>query len=207
MQVKVRIKKVISVVRNKKSYRTFKKQCGHKLLYHSENRFQIHSNAKIKIGKELSLNENNITNIGRTSILRMDEDSELTVEGIFKFYYGADIILFKGAKLFLGDNSFINSDCRIRCHKSISIGSNCAISHGFTLMDSDAHYIDNNNHTLPVIIGNHVWIGTNVTVLSGVSIGDDAIIAAGALVKHNVPAGAMVAGVPARIIKKNVEWR
>lgn len=207
MQVKMGIKRIILIVRNKKNYRTFKKQCGRKLLYHSENRFQIHSNAKINIGKELSLNENNIINNGRTSILRMDEGSELIVEGIFKFYYGADIILFRGAKLFLGDNSFINSDCRIRCHKSISIGSNCAISHGFTLMDSDAHYIENDDHTFPVIIGNHVWIGTNVTILSGVTIGDDAIIAAGALVKHNVPAGVMVAGVPARIIKKNVEWR
>ena len=55
----------------------------------------------------------------------------------------------------------------------------------------------------PIHIGNKVWLGANVTVLPGVTIGDGAIIAAGAVVTKDVPAGAVAAGVPARIIKQS----
>ena len=65
----------------------------------------------------------------RSTILRMDEGSELYTEGNFSIYYGGDIILFKGAKLFLGKGSFINNNAKIRCYESITIGSDCAISH------------------------------------------------------------------------------
>ena len=120
--------------------------------------------------------------------------------------YGADIILFENAHLKLGKNSFINSDCKIRCHKEIIIGNDCAISHDFTIMDSNAHLLNGDKHENAIIIGNHVWIGTRVTVLSGVSIGDGAVIAAGALVRSDVPAGALVAGIPAKVIRDNVTW-
>lgn len=143
---------------------------------------------------------------GRTSILRMDEKSKLIVHGDFKFFYGADIICFKGACLELGNGSFINCDSKIRCHEHISIGTNCAISHDFTIMDSDAHAIDGKIGTAPIHIGNHVWIGTRVTVLKGVTIGDGVIIAAGSIVTRDVPANCMVAGVPAKIIREKVEW-
>ena len=56
-------------------------------------------------------------------------------------------------------------------------------------------------------IGNKVWIATNALILPGVSIGDGAIVAAGAVVAKDVPAKCMVAGVPARVIKSNVEWK
>ena len=53
----------------------------------------------------------------------------------------------------------------------------------------------------PVKVGNCVWIGAHVTICPGVSIGDNSIIAAGAVVTKNVPEGCVVAGVPAKIIK------
>ena len=56
-------------------------------------------------------------------------------------------------------------------------------------------------------IGNKVWIATNALILPGVSIGDGAIVAAGAVVTKDVPAKCMVAGVPARVVKENVEWK
>ncbi len=58
------------------------------------------------------------------------------------------------------------------------------------------------NHYAPVKIGNHVWIGSNAAVLSGVSIGDWAVVAAGAVVTKDVPPLAVVGGVPAKVIKK-----
>ncbi|MCQ2515275.1 MAG: hypothetical protein MJ094_00245 [Saccharofermentans sp.] len=74
-------------------------------------------------------------------------------------------------------------------------------------MDSDAHkVIGNDNEAREISIGNHVWIGSRVTVLKGVSIGDGAIIAAGSVVTKDVPAHSMVAGCPARVVKEYVEW-
>lgn len=176
----------------------FKFQRGTKL--------QISKSAKINIKDKFMMNLNDHSYNGRTSILRMDENAILNVDS-FSFMYGADVILFKNAQLNLGRGSFINSDCKIRVHKSITIGDDCAISHDFTIMDSDAHKISGkDNHPQEVVIGNHVWIGTRVTVLKGVHIGDGAIIAAGAVVTKDVPPKALVGGVPARIIEENIEW-
>ena len=58
----------------------------------------------------------------------------------------------------------------------------------------------------PIIIEDHVWIGANATILPGVTVGYGAIVAAGAVVKNNVPPKCLVAGIPARIIRENVEW-
>ena len=160
--------------------------------------------AKIKLNNDLILGGNSYGN-HKEVILRMDENSTINVNGNFSVFYNSDIVLFQGATLNLG-NSFINSDAKIRCHKSISIGDGCAISHDFTVMDSNAHYIDGDNKTLPVVIKDNVWIGTRVTILSGVTVGEGAVIAAGAVVTKDVPPHTVVGGNPARVIKENVKW-
>lgn len=178
-----------------------------RIIVGKDSYIKIQKSAKLYLSGNLVLNQNSFGNNGRSSILRMDKGSELYIDGGFSFMYGADIILFENAKLFLGKGSFINSDCKIRCHKKITIGEGCAISHDFTVMDSDAHYLNGSNNTKSIVIGNHVWIGTRVTILSGVTVGDGAVIAAGSLVNSNVPEGALVGGVPARVLKENVKWR
>lgn len=177
------------------------------LVVVGSSRFIVHKTAEINCQGCLSLGNNSIVaNNGRNVLLRMDEGSKLNVTGNARFFYGSDIILFKGATLEIG-NSFINSDCKIRCHESIMIGDDCAISHDFTVMDSDAHELNGDRSAKPVKIGDHVWIGTRVTVLKGVTIGDGAVIAAGSLVTTDVPSRTLVGGVPAKVLKEQVEWK
>lgn len=178
-----------------------------KIVAGREDYLKLNKKSIIDLSGRLILGANRYGRNGRSSILIMKENTILDVRGNFNFMYGADIILFPNSRLTLGDNSFINSDCKVRCHANISIGNNCSISHDFTIMDSDVHYLDGDNHTAPVTIGDNVWIGTRVTVLSGVHIGDNAVIAAGALVNNDVPSGCLVGGIPARIIKENIVWR
>lgn len=166
----------------------------------------ISKSAKLELNGDLDLSNGRSMKIRKPSSLIMENKSCLVSKG-FSFYYGADIQVFEGAKLVLGKGSFINSDCKIRCHKEITIGEGCAISHDFTVMDSDTHELDGSRNTNPVHIGNHVWIGTRVTVLNGVTVGDGAVIAAGSLVTKDVPSGSLVGGAPAKIIKEKVEWK
>ncbi len=162
-------------------------------------------NSKIKLNKSLTLNANCMKNNKRSTILRIDKKSEFIVNGHASIYYGGDIILFENSKLTIG-NSFINSDCKIRCHKEINIGDRCAISHDVTIMDADAHSINGEKESKPVTIKDRVWIGTRATILKGVTVGEGAVIAAGSVVIKDVPNNTVVAGVPAKIVKKDIIW-
>lgn len=164
--------------------------------------------ANVNLAGALVLGANKVPAASAACILRMDDNAKLEVGNDFAIYYGADIVMFPNSHLKLG-SGFINSYAKIRCHSSIEIGDDVAISHDFTVMDSDAHegLWSGYQKTAPVKIGNHVWIGTRVTVLKGVTIGDGAIIGAGSVVTHDIPPHTLAVGAPARVIRENVDWR
>lgn len=166
----------------------------------------LDKSAEIRIKKALYLGENSIVPNGRSTILRMDKGSKLIVENEFRVYYGGDIICFPNSCLELGDG-FFNSNVKIRCMKHISIGKEVFISHNVTIMDSDAHHLEDRPvNTIPITIGNHVWIGSNVIILKGVHIGDGAVIGAGSVVTRDVPANTLAVGNPAQIVRANIKW-
>ena len=114
-----------------------------------------------------------------------------------------------GAKLVVhGGWSFLNTNSTLNCFRHIEIGRGCSISDNVCIADSDSHHIDGNkeNTIAPIIIGDHVWICKNVTILKGVHIGDGAVIGAGSVVTDDVPDHTVVAGNPARPIKKITNW-
>lgn len=141
------------------------------------------------------------------SSLVLREGSTLKVNGDFSIYSGCRISVNKDATLELG-SGYINYGANIACFEQIYIGNNVIISENVTIRDSDDHQITSQAHEVskPIKIEDNVWIGLNVTILKGVTIGEGAIIAAGALVNKDVPPKSLVGGVPAKVIKQNVEW-
>lgn len=155
----------------------------------------------------------NVLNIKREKVhpctLWMSENSKLQSNG-FTMYEGSSIVLLDGGLLELGRNSYMNASL-IQCASHISIGNDCAIAGDVLIQDTDFHPILDENRapkpiTKPIHIGNKVWICAKATILKGVTIGDGAIVAAGAVVTKDVPAYSLVAGNPAKVIKENVKW-
>ncbi len=110
-----------------------------------------------------------------------------------------------GKNIHLGKNVFINADCKFQDQGGIYIGDDTLIGHNVVLATLN-HEEDpekrGNLIAAPIKIGNKVWIGSNATILPGVTVGDGAIIAAGAVVTKDVEAKSIVAGVPAKFIRK-----
>lgn len=109
-----------------------------------------------------------------------------------------------GKNITIGKDVFINSGCHFQDQGGIEIGDGALIGHNVVLatINHDLNPKENRkNHYAAIKIGAHVWIGSNATVLPGVTIGDYAVVAAGAVVTQDVPAMTVVGGVPARVLK------
>jgi acetyltransferase-like isoleucine patch superfamily enzyme len=141
---------------------------------------------------------------GKICRLSIADKAQLHIFGNVSLLKDTTIYCHPNSQLMIGRNTYLNGSS-IDCSFEIAIGSDCAIADGVRIMDNSWHSL--NSQMGGVKIGNKVWIATNALILPGVSIGDGAIVAAGAVVTKDVPAKCMVAGVPARVIKSNVEWK
>lgn len=113
-----------------------------------------------------------------------------------------------GGLLMIGSNNYFNRNVKIFCLKQIKIGNDCLFADSVSIYDHDHKFEDLNRPireqgylTRNVNIGNNVWVGTNSLILKGVRIGDNAIVAAGAIVTKDVPENSVVGGVPAKVLR------
>ena len=110
-----------------------------------------------------------------------------------------------GKNIHIGKNVFINSGCCFQDQGGIFLGDGCLIGHQVVIATLN-HDLDPKKrggmYPAPVVLGKNVWVGAHATILAGVTIGDDSVIAAGAVVTKNVPAGVVAGGVPARVIRQ-----
>lgn len=106
----------------------------------------------------------------------------------------------------IGNYCLICPGTRISAATSITIGDNCMIANGAYLSDSDAHGIYDRSYpvgkTSPIKLENNVWVGDSVIITKGVTIGQNSIIGAGAVVVKDIPSNSVAAGNPAKVVKK-----
>ena len=137
--------------------------------------------------------------------LRFPENIRLAEQVVLKKH--AELcVCNREASIQIGERTTIGHYAFIYASKRIEIGSDCMIAPFVYMVDSD-HGTERNrpmnqqlNLTAPIRIGNDVWIATGAKILRGVTVGDGAIIAAGAVVNQDVPPYAIAGGMPARVI-------
>lgn len=118
------------------------------------------------------------------------------------FFSGVRIECWQGALIRIGNGTYLNRGTEIIAAAEITIGRDCKIARDVIIMDTDQHALPSGELVAkPVRIEDRVWIGARAIILKGVTIGHDAVIGAGSVVTRDVPVGAIVGGVPARILR------
>jgi acetyltransferase-like isoleucine patch superfamily enzyme len=103
----------------------------------------------------------------------------------------------------IGNGVFINAGTIIYCEVAVTIGDDVALANEVYVMDSDSHGVEGRPvKEEPIRIGDGTWVGARAIILPGVTIGHRCLIAAGSVVSKDVPDDTLVAGNPARVIRK-----
>ncbi|MFK4751018.1 sugar O-acetyltransferase [Oceanobacter antarcticus] len=111
-----------------------------------------------------------------------------------------------GVNIDIGDHFYANHNltildvCPVTIGAQVIIGPGCMIATAIHPLDPVERQTTESG--LPIVIGDHVWLGGNVSVLAGVTIGDNCVIGAGSVVNRDIPPGTVAAGNPARVIQK-----
>lgn len=180
---------------------------------------------KKQLQKKAIISQNQDNNFCRRSstISLMDGSSPKNIVIGEKVWMWGTLNSQSGGKIIMGDYSKIGGGSVINAVESVQIGN-------YTGIAENVHITDNNNHPVnpsyrkymricrdmeprywkhsahaPVVIGENCWIGRNVSILKGVTIGDNSVIAANSVVTKSVPANCIVAGNPAKVVKTNIE--
>lgn len=172
--------------------------------------FEIDKRASIELKGLLTFGESVFNHSRLETRISMKQGAKLIIEGSYGFGYGSDIEIFENATLISKGGPRTNMGTTIICQSKIIIGHEVAIGRDVTIRDNNGgHLISINGYrdSLPIIIGEHVWLCSGVTIMSGVKIGDGTIISANTLINSSWPARVVVAGSPARITQRNVYWK
>lgn len=165
------------------------------------------NNNKIYVGRGTQLHNTKIEIHGDEHLLKIGEYCRIS--GSFFWMEDCRGEMIVGKKTTMERE---NKICVTEADSKIAIGEDCMFAYGVSIRCGDSHSIidlvtsKRINFASDISIANHVWIGTNAQILKGVSIGNNAIIAAGAVVTKEVPDHTLAAGVPAKVKKQNVTW-
>jgi acetyltransferase-like isoleucine patch superfamily enzyme len=167
----------------------------------------------IECGDNVKLGKSNIVNKRQSEFISINDNTELIQ---------AEIYCYEKGLISIGRNCWFSLRTQIIACSEIRIGNNVIVARDVYISDTNEHPIDPlvrrkqtqdymfhnkipnryESETKPVKIGNDVWIGERAFILKGVVIGDGAVIAAGSVVTKDVPSLTIVAGNPAKIVKK-----
>lgn len=181
-----------------------------KLLFYNKSRtvVQLDEDARLSLSAKLTTGIKQVKGSRMETRILLEQGSKLEVRGPFQVFGGSYIRVVPGGSLIL-EGGFINENVQMTIGSEVRIGPGFTCGRDVTIRSFDGHTINEQDYQIsaPITIGSHVWVGQGATILKGVTIGDGAVIASGALVTKDVPAHAIAAGVPARVIRENITWQ
>lgn len=129
-----------------------------------------------------------------------------------KSYFGRGIIIYKGNNIKIGECASIGERSKLHGHGKISIGRDFLAAPGLTISSGGHNVQTLKPFEAEVKIGDRVWCGVNVTILPGVTVGDDVVIGAASVITKNIPSNSVVVGAPAKVIRtisriENQVWK
>jgi acetyltransferase-like isoleucine patch superfamily enzyme len=175
----------------------------------------------------------------RLGLRKLRHGRRLVLDGLAFVGPGSVLQIGDKGRIELGRWAWVGHDCKLRCHEGVisigaktvlgqectisayqhvSVGRECVIADRVMLIDFDHGVVEVDRpirqqgiYKRDVRVGNNVWVGYGACILRGVTVGDNAIIGTSAVVTKDVPANAVVAGVPARVIRmrdepKTLRW-
>lgn len=181
--------------------------------FFEENSFSLTNPEALKFFRELCqhtvkicMEINSVYHTPEELVELMSELTGKKIDSSFRMYppFYADF----GKNISFGKNVFLNAGCKFQDQGGIEIGNNVLIGHNAVLATANHALEPELNRKLnyaPIKICNNVWLGANVTILQGVTIGEWSVVAAGAVVTKDVEPYSIVGGIPAKFIKKVVQ--
>ena len=181
--------------------------------FFEENNFSLSNPEALKFFREIcqetvkiSMEINSVYHTPEELVELMSKLTGKKISSDFRMYppFYADF----GKNISFGKNVFLNAGCKFQDQGGIEIGDNVLIGHNAVLATANHALAPSLNRKLnyaPIKICNNVWLGANVTVLQGVTIGEWSVVAAGAVVTKDVEPYSIVGGIPAKFIKKVTE--
>lgn len=176
----------------------------------SHSAIDIAKTAQVNVGGNVTLNIKRTRGSKGEFRLLVEDGATLSFgKGNSYFKYDSDVQIFRGAQMQIGSCA-TNIGLKIVCSNKIVMGVDVHIGRDVWIRDNNGGHhviIKGYKDKAPVIIGDHVWICSNVSITKGVTIGEGAIISANSVVTTNIPARCIAAGNPAKVIAENVYWR
>ena len=172
-----------------------KRHCFYVRIYGDNNSIDIGENSRLKYTQITMMGDNN--HIIAEDGSKLDGPCKITLEG--------------NSTLYIGRNSGIRGVTFVAKDANITVGRNCMFSYDVIVRNNDSHKVldaDGNitNGAQDIVVGDHVWLCERSTILKGVTIGENSILAFGAVVTKDCPPNSVMAGNPARVVKQNITW-
>lgn len=169
----------------------------------------LEGNSKLIVhNSSLELGLNKVKGSKTETLVRLRNNAVWDAKGYCGLSYGTTLELNNDARLESGYFT-ANSDSVLVINRHITIGDDVMLGRNVVIYDSDFHSLNNKEIiSEPVEIGNHVWIATNCIVLKGVHIGDGSVVAAGTIVKEDVPERVVIGnGTEQKILSEKTQWK